>query len=339
MKRVVLDARLTRQMSVGMKAYARELRTRLPRVASEYTFVALDQGSNFGWSEQVGLVRAIRRARADVTHFLSLYAPLLAPRPYAVTIHDLIHLRYPQYFKAKVGPYYRTAVRLLCARAARVLTDDQRTVGDLQRFLGVNPEKIRVVPLGVDEVFLHAGAAPAAPRPYLLYAGNHRPHKDLRTLFAAWAALPAELEIDLYLTGSDDFEPPLREFARANGRVVALGEVSAERLAAYYAGAAAFVYPSLCEGFGLPVLEAMAAGCPAIVCEDAVAAPLRPAALTFGARDVRGACANIERVLADQGLRGRLVNAGRNIARELTWDRCARATADVYREILEERPR
>jgi len=332
-KHVGLDARLTRQMSVGMKAYARELAGRLPQAAPDLRFSIFEHGRNFSWQEQVELPRAMRRAKVDLAHFLSLYVPLMPPRPYVVTIHDLIHLRFPQYFKSKVGPYYRTVVRFAARRAARVITDDPRTVQDLQRFLGVDPARVRVIPLGVDDAFLRNAHVFAAPRPYVFYAGNHRAHKDLPTLFRAWAALPQDLELDLYVTGDDDFAQALPQ--RSLGRIVPLGDVGVDRLAAYYAGARALVHPALCEGFGLPMLEAMACGAPVVACEDAIPAVLRDAALTFAPHDAEGARSQMLRVLSDEGLRARLVNEGRALARTLTWDRCAAATAEVYREVLE----
>lgn len=148
-----MDARLTDQLSVGMKAYSTEITARLPHVAPEFTYVAFSRGQNFGWDEQIALPLAIRRARVDLVHFLALYVPLISPAASIVTIHDLIHLSFPQYFKAKVRPYYRTLVRWACARAKRVITDDQRTVADLERFLHVDAAKVRVIPLGVDEQF------------------------------------------------------------------------------------------------------------------------------------------------------------------------------------------
>jgi len=333
--RIGLDARLTRQMSVGMKTYARELAARLPHVAPEFAFVRFERGRNFGWEEHVSLPLAMRRARLDLVHFFSLYVPLFSPAPSVITIHDLIHLEFPQQFKAKVGPYYHTVVRWACARAKRIITDDERTVTDLSERLGVDAGKVRVVPLGVGEPFLSGARALPAPRPYLLYVGNHRQHKDLPTLFAAWSALARDRDLDCYLTGPDDFGGTLQQLGTARGSIVALGDVSAERLASYYAGAVALVTPARREGFGLPMLEAMAVGCPVVACVDAVPNVIAPAALTFGAGNVAELRAAVESLLADEGYRQRVVNVGRDIALSLTWNRCARATADVYGEVLE----
>ena len=336
MTNIGLDARLTRQMSVGMKTYAQQLRARLPDVAPEYRFFAFDGGENFGWEEQVRLPLAMRRARVDLVHFLSLYTPLIAGAPSVVTIHDLIHLRFPEYFKAKVGPYYRTMVRLACARAKRVITDDERTIDDLARFLGVDRAKVRVVPLGVEDRFLRPAEPYRGARPYLLYVGNHRRHKDLATLFDAWSSLPRAQSVDLYVSGPDDFGGELQRRSSADRQIVALGDVEEDRLASYYTGARALVTPALCEGFGLPMLEAMACGTVVVACEDAVPSVLEPATLTFEARKSPELRAILEDLLNDEGLRMRFVKLGSQIAASLTWDRCARATADVYREVLEE---
>jgi glycosyltransferase involved in cell wall biosynthesis len=335
--RVGLDARLTRQMSIGMKTYARELVARLPRVAPEYSYVAFSYGDNFGWNEQVRLPLAIRRAGVDFVHFLSQYVPLILPPRFAITIHDLIHLRFPHYFKSKVGPYYRTVVRRACARAERVITDDARTIDDLAELLGVERAKVRVIPLGVGESFLEPVEPFTGERPFVLYVGNHREHKDLATLFDAWSALAERWNVDLYVTGQDDFGGEVQRRSTPARAIVALGDVPAERLASFYAGARALVQPALREGFGLPMLEAMAAGCPVIACRDAVPRPLEEAAQSFPARDSGALRLELERLLADEGLRARAINSGREVARRLSWDRCARATADVYREVLEQR--
>ena len=326
-------------MSVGMQAYAREMASRLPRIEPQYDFVPFTHGSNFSWNEQVTLPLEIARAGAELTHFLSLYTPALPPKPYVITIHDLIHLRFPEYFKAKVGPYYQTVVRFACRRAERIITDDDRTVADLERFLGVDRARVRVIPLGADDRYFQPVEPYRPPRPYILYAGNHRPHKDLPTLFAAWAGLPTDIALDLYVTGADDFSDRGPQCTRPAGRIIAVGDVAESMLASFYAGARALVHPALCEGFGLPMLEAMAVGCPVVACEDAVPSVLRAAALTFPAHDAATARRAIERVINDERERERLVQHGRDLARPLTWDNCARQTAAVYREILENRMR
>jgi glycosyltransferase involved in cell wall biosynthesis len=329
---VLLDARTTRRMSVGMTAYANELAARLPRVAPDLGFEVYRRGGNFGFDEQIRLPLHIQGSAASIVHFLSLYAPLVRPRPFTITIHDLIHLRFPQYFKRSVGPYYATVVRSACARAARVITDDPRTAVDLEQLLGVDPRKTRVVPLGVDDVFLNDAEPEAAARPYFLYAGNHREHKDLPTLVGAWRALPEQYEVDLYLTGEDD-DAGLRGAGRREGALRFLGEVSPERLARLYRGASAYVHPALREGFGLPMLEAACAGTRVIACADALPRVLQGNADVFAPRDVVGLGrllqAALEAPLSDEQ-RGAL----RIAARAFTWDRCAAATAEVYREML-----
>jgi len=277
----------------------------------------------------------LRRARPRLVHFLSVYAPLLAPRPYVVTIHDLIHLRYPEYFKRSVGPYYATVVRAVCAGAARVITDDGQTVPDLERFLGVRPAKIRVIPLGVDDAYLAAAEAEPAPRPYFLYVGNHRPHKDLPTLFAAWESLDPALEVDLYLTGPDDLAPAPARPKRALGSLRFLGDVSVERLRRLYAGALALVHPSLCEGFGLPLLEAATVGTRVIACSGAIPDPLRPYVDAFAPHDVSA----LAGLLANAAAKPASRQEAQRFARTQTWDRCAERTAEVYREVLEENRR
>ncbi len=329
---VALDLPRSRHMSAGMQAYADELSARLPRVAPDLTFATLARETTLDLAEQLRLPARLRRLRPRLVHFLSVYAPFAAPRPFALTIHDLIHLRFPEFHKRTVAPYYALVVRNLCARAARVITDDERTVGDLGRFLGVPPEKVRVVPLGVDDRFLSDVEPEAVPRPFFLYVGNHRPHKDLATLFAAWAALDPALEVDLYLTGPDDLPPGTPRPGRASGEVRFLGDVGTERLARLYRSALALVHPALSEGFGLPLLEASAVGARVIACAGAVPGVLRPYVAAFPAKDVRALGALMTQAVG----RSPQSEESRLFARTFGWDRCARETAGVYREVLEE---
>ncbi|HUA09192.1 MAG TPA: glycosyltransferase family 1 protein [Candidatus Acidoferrales bacterium] len=337
MTRIGIDARRGRQISVGMRTYIEETSLRLPQVAPDFDFRIYTQGEQLAPVEQFMVPLRMWRDGVDLAHYMSHYVPLFASGPFVLTIHDLIHLRYPEMHKRTVGPYYAMVVKPACHRAARVITSDERTVADLVELLELDPGKIRVVPLAPRARFFTQAQPFAAPRPYLINVGNHRLHKDLATLLRAWSTLPRSAEIDCYFTGPDDFGGELQRLSTPYRRAIALGDVDDDALASYYAGAFALVHPSLLEGFGLPFVEAMAQGCPVIATTTSIPSPVAPAALMFAPRDVDGARAQIERLLDDQALRTTLVERGREAARALTWERTARETAAVYREIVEGR--
>jgi len=362
--RVILDARVTRQMSVGMIAYVRELARRLPAVAPDFDFVVVSNADvqpgpaatkvqlpdgvavNGSIGEQFSLPRVLRGQQEGraLVHLMSVYAPRWTPQPYVYTIHDLIHLRFPAYFKWKVRPYYALVAAHAARRACAVITDARATIGDLQRFLGVAPEAVRVVPLGVAERFALDDAPRAQQaalarerfglrRPYLLYAGNHRAHKNLETLAAAWQRVTQPC--DLVLTEDQPYSFGLDRYGRSDGRIVRPGHVSDEELLALYAGCAASVQPSLYEGFGLSVLESMAAGAPVIIAQTpALLEVAGDAALTFAPADAGALAHAIQHVLAGGAAIGALREAGRTRAKAYTWDETARKTAAIYREFL-----
>jgi glycosyltransferase involved in cell wall biosynthesis len=336
---IALDARATRQLSLGMLRYIEELLHWLPLVAPDLTFLPFEEGEVLSYGEQVALPAALRRSSAAFVHHLSLYAPVVPSIPAIVTIHDLIHMRYPRNFKTHVQPYYHLVVRMLCNRARRIITDDEKTVEDLVQYLGVSREKIRVVPLGVGGIFLDPrfdeapGEALRAEPPYLFYAGNHREHKDLATAIRAWAELPDELRLDFVLTGEDDIAPEWPRVRPNGARLRFLGTLQDARLASLLHGARALVYPSLCEGFGLPMLEALAVGTLVIASDRAIPEVLRSHAITFKAGDAVALRRAILTLLANdfQDRQRR-----RSYSANFTWERTARATAAVYREVLEE---
>ena len=333
--RIGLDARCGKRISVGMATYMREVSARLPIVAPEFDYRVYTHGQNLGIAEQILLPLELARDRIDLTHYMAHYVPAFAGGRFVFTIHDLIHLRFVEFFRAYIGPYYNTVVKRACRKAARIITSDERTIADLVHYFDVDPAKIRVIPLAPRERFFTPAMPFRGERPYLLNVGNHREHKDIPTLLEAWSSLPERYEIDLYLTGADDLNGELQRRSTAKRKAIALGDVSDDQLASYYAGAHALVHPALLEGFGLPFVEAMAQGCPVIATTESIPSPLAASSLQFAPRDVEGVRHQIERLLDDQGLRGDLVERGRAAAKLLTWDQTARATADVYREVLE----
>jgi len=329
---IALDVRETSHTSAGMLAYVRALRRLLPRVAPDLRISEVGGGDNFDLAEQVGLPLRLARLRPGLVHFPTPFVPRVVPAPYVVTVHDVIDLEFPQYAKRKVGPYWRHVVGPVLRRARAVITDDDATVGLLERYLRVDPVRVRVIPLGVD------APDPLPPpvaggRPYFFYAGNHRPHKDLATLVAAWASLPDRYAIDLVLTG--DEEPSLRAVRHACGELAFAGAIGEEELWRLHQGALAYVHPALREGFGLPLLEAVRAGTPVIAAETATPAVLKPYVHRYDPHDIVALRSLLLRAVEQPEVFARDAVSARAATVALTWERTVRATADLYRELLD----
>ncbi|HYW52429.1 MAG TPA: glycosyltransferase [Dongiaceae bacterium] len=329
---IVLDVRETSHMSAGMLAYMRALRRWLPRVAPELALAEFGSGDNFDGAEQLAMPLALARLRPRLVHFPTPFVPRVVPAPHVVTVHDVIDLEFPQYAKRKVGPYWRHVVGPVLRSARAVITDDDATVALLERFLRVDPARVRVVPLGVDAPDPMPDPV-VRPRPYLFYAGNHRPHKDLATLIAAWASLPDADAVDLILTGPEN--PALRIAPPVHGgELIFGGEKSAADMWRLHRGALAYVQPALREGFGLPLLEALRAGTPAIASDAATPAVLAPYVHRYAAHDVVALRALLLRAVEHRDALAAEAERARTATAHLTWERTARATADVYRELL-----
>ncbi|MDB5093218.1 MAG: glycosyl transferase family 1 [Candidatus Eremiobacteraeota bacterium] len=325
MIRVALAARPTRRASAGMQAYTRALLERLPRVAPDIELIPV--------TAPVALHPfALRAARAQVTHLPYLEVSPFVQRPYVAMVHDLLHLRHPELFSRATAAYWRIVAAPLYRGAARLLVSDPRVADDCVMRLGVARDRIRVVPLGYGDAI--ADATPwTAARPYAFYAGNHQPHKDLTTLYAAWAALPDDVAIDLVLTGPD--EPDVRaRYLRANGTIAFLGDLDEATLARRFRGALAYVQPSLSEGFGIPVLEAAVAGTPVLATPEGMPAIVAPYAGAFPPGDVRALAAQLAGIARDPERARERAAEGAADLRAYTWDRFAAATAAVYREVV-----
>lgn len=359
---VALDARITRQMSAGMRTYVVELVKRLPKVAPDLRFIAAmnvempthpDLGvirigeataRNASLGELFELPKILASMGPSVAHYMTPYAPRWSRAPYVYTIHDAIHLRYPQYHSWKIPWYYRFVAGPVARGARAVLVPTHATAADLHRYLEVRSSATRIVPLGVSESFavpnterdavgVRAREQFGLQRPYFLYAGNHRRHKNVETLVAAWASMAAPS--DLVITEDDPFAFDVDRYVRQDGRIVKVGHVGGRDLIGLYAGCAGSVQPSLYEGFGLSVLEAMAAGAPCIVAETpALLEVAGDAALRFPPADVAALAAAMMKVLTDSAAAAGLREAGRARVAHFSWDATARATASVYRESI-----
>jgi alpha-1,3-rhamnosyl/mannosyltransferase len=294
------------------------------------------------------LARAARRDRADVFHAPHYVCPPWLPCPAVVTIHDLIHLRFPPRHRHPVAPLYaRVMLRLAVRRGRRLITVSESTRRDLVDRLGARPERIRVIPNGVGPPFepdeaperRDAGlAALGAEAPYFLFVGNPLPHKNLGGLLDAFAGLPPALG-RLVLAG---IPPPARPHVEALAaardladRVRILAPLPAPTLARLYQGARAVVCPSLWEGFGLAALEAMACGAPVVAANrGGLPEVVGDAALLVDPTDVDALREAMYTLAVQDPLRAALRTRGLVRARAFSWRYVAEATVAVYQEAL-----
>ena len=280
----------------------------------------------------VGLPRTLRRLRPALGHFNYVIPPAFRG-PAVLTVHDLSFERHPGLMSPRDLLLFRTFVPRSARRAGRVLAVSERTKRDLVERYGIAEGKVVVTPNGVDPIFRPDGGAPERP-PYALFVGGIQPRKDPVSAIEALGRLNGDL--GLVLVGAEKRGGRrVRRVIRSLGleqRVELTGYLKREELAGLYRGAACLVFPSRYEGFGLPVLEAMASGTP-VVASNAGALPevAGNAAILVEPGDPVALADGIERALAD---RERLVQLGLERARGFSWTETARQTLAVYRELL-----
>lgn len=360
----------------GMETYARELIPELTRAAPEHRFTAfvnLDAAGSPGpWSErtetvvvgvrarnrlewvrgeQLLLPRLARRAGIDLLHSFASTAPASGAFRRVVTIHDLIYRIVPQAHPGIRSLGMRVLVPLAARTSDRIIAVSASTKRDLETFLRVPARKIDVVPHGVG-ISQHAEALPPAEvralldadeRPIVLSVSAKLAHKNLRRLIAAVGRIPAEERPLLVLPGyATKHEEELKAVAARLGvaeDVRFLGWISDEQLEGLYAAASCCVLPSLAEGFGLPVLEAMARSVP-VACSGrgALGEVAGDAALLFDPESEAEMAGAIERLLRDPSEAGRLVERGRERVAKFSWSAAAAGTLGAYERALSPDP-
>jgi glycosyltransferase involved in cell wall biosynthesis len=262
------------------------------------------------------------RAGLDVLHCTTYRAPLRSRTPVVVTVHDLAVLRYPQHFPAWTRLYGRTWLRPTLRAAARVIAVSEFTKREVVALADVPAERVRVVPNATDDsVFTAEG--PSAEGDYVLALGTLEPRKNLPRL----AQATRRLGLELRLVGAAGWG---RVDVDGDG-VRWLGRLPDDEVAALYRGALCFAYPSLYEGFGIPILEAMRCGAPVVTSAgSAMEEVAGPAAELVDPRDPAAIAEGISRAIER---RTELRAAGLERAGLFSWETAARATADVYREV------
>ena len=366
--RIAIDARKLHDFGIG--TYIRNLLRHLARTDTDNEFVllcgeadlgvaaqlgpnfraVLEPSPNYSLREQVHVPWVLRRERPDVYHAPHYVLPAGVRCPSVVTIHDCIHLMFPQYLPNRLAYAYARAQMWAAARRSDcILTVSEASKRDILHLFNVSPEKIVVVYNAIDTHFSVTPSDDAVTRVreryqldhrFVLYVGNIKPHKNLVRLIEAFDELRrGELE-DLKLLIIGDQISRLPALRRAVHRhklhkhVRFLGYLADDQLAILYRLASVFAFPSLYEGFGLPPLEAMASGTP-VVTSNVSSLPevVGDAAVLVNPYDVDAIVDGLRRVLTNPALAAEMGQKGIARAREFSWERSVAKTWGVYQQI------
>jgi len=314
----------------------------LPRIACPV--------SPFSIRQQWIVPKQLHRAKAILYHSPYYLMPYIPGVPTVLTCYDLIPLIYPQYFSVLQRLIFRIAHAFALKTADRIIAISQTTKADLIIRFRLAPQRITVIPGAADAYFQpqsHDRIAAvrrryALPEKYVLYVGSNKPHKNLQRLIEAWKIAECGMrnaECKLVIAGHwDERYPEAKKLSEESGlknKVLFIGQVEDSNLPALYSGAQLFVFPSLYEGFGLPVIEAMACGVP-VLCSSVSSLPevTGDAALLVGPLDVNSLAAAMNRLLADEVLRREMSRKGLVQAGKFSWERTARETVNVYTGVV-----
>ncbi|MGH9337197.1 MAG: glycosyltransferase family 4 protein, partial [Vicinamibacteria bacterium] len=356
----------------GIGTYLRNLIRNLPRCDSRNDYYLLcyaqDQellkslspafhhhfvtAPNYSISEHWSISLALRRIKADLFHAPHYVLPALVPCPAVVTVHDVIHLLFPQYLPSRFAMHYaRKMIGRALSRAQLVMTVSKASKRDLLGFFDVDESKILVIPNGIDPSMTRDLTLEEIERVRrrfqltgrnALFVGNIKPHKNVERLIAAFALLrqdPAFSDLTLIVVGDDISKyPSLRravERHRVRPHVRFFGFVPEMTLVALYRAADIFVFPSLYEGFGFPPLEAMANGTPVVTSKiSSLPEVVGDAALTVDPYNIEEIATAMKTLLSDGALRERLSARGRERAVSFSWEKAVAQIHAAYMKVL-----
>jgi glycosyltransferase involved in cell wall biosynthesis len=310
--------------------------------------IVVNSSPKYSVRELFTVSREVNRKGYDLFHAPHYTYPYGIREKGVVTIHDLIHLRFPQHFSRGQRLYARAIIGHACRSADAVVVDSEFTKKDLLKTFRIPEEKIHTIHLGVGSMYrpseapTELGASHTAlgiTRPYILYVGSLKPHKNVPLLLKAFGQIRRDVDVQLVLAGEKlDAYPELRvlrdRLMLGRDMVVAAGTNQTD-LISLYQHASALVMPSLYEGFGLPLVEAMACGVP-VVGSRATSIPevVGDAGVLIDPFDVGDLASALLRVLNDEGLRETLRVCGLHRASQFTWERCGEKTLQLYELVV-----
>lgn len=354
--RVAIDGSSRQGRKTGIGVYTENLLGALRTAEPDIDIFELNDGADANqrtdrriWREQFALPRLARQASADILHLPGFAAPARASCPVVLTVHDLIGVLFARDFPPVARFYWSRWLPFTLRFPNILIANSEHTRKDVINLVGVPPDRIRVVYPGRDERFrpiadreelAQVRAEMNLPEPFLLFVGTLEPRKGVDTLIRAFARLASEILDSLVIVGKRGWywEQTLALVDRLGlgRRIRLLDYVPDGTLPLLYNLAHAFVFPSRYEGFGLPVLEAMACGIP-VVSSNAASLPeiVGDAGLLFPPDNVDALSHAIVRIVGDAGLRASLRECGLRQARRFDWTVSAHETAQVYRETYE----
>lgn len=293
--------------------------------------------AKYSLMEHLSLPWMARRYGVDVFHAPHYTLPFFLTCRSVVTIHDLIHLQFPEYLPTG---FHRGYARIMTTAAAKkadlIITVSENSRNDIKHLLGVDEEKVRVIYNGVEEKFFENKAGWTEKRDHILLVTSPKPHKNLEGALRAFSMISNRITQELIVAGEPpDNGSPIYDLIEKNGitdRVTFRGRLSGDELRELYAGALILVSLSRYEGFGLPAIEAMASGA-AVVLSDVSSHPevAGDAAILVDPDDTRGASEAMFRLISDATLREEYIRRGFEQARRFSWKDAARKTLECYR--------
>ena len=268
-------------------------------------------------------------------------APLWSQCRHVVMVHDFIPLRFPKRFSPLI-PYHRYYVPQDLNQAKHIICNSQATADDIMKFCQISSSKISPILLGYDSQHFQTSSelGQRSPNPYFLYIGRHDPYKNISRLIYAFASLKSSCEYQLWLSGPSDerYTPALKKQVQALGiadQVKFLDYVPYDDLPKIISGAIALVFPSLWEGFGLPVLEAMACGTPVITSNlSSLPEVAGDAAILIDPYKVEEITDAMQAIANDTGLRSHLSQLGLQRATKFSWEKTGQATVEVLKRFM-----
>ncbi|RXZ41162.1 glycosyltransferase family 1 protein, partial [Agromyces binzhouensis] len=361
--RILVDLLFHTGRKGGMESYVRELYPRLGSLRPDLEFVGLASTElaaagapwfpgelvasgrsgedRVAWArgEVLDVSRHAARIDADLVHAPANLGPLRSRTPVVLTVHDLLPFRHPEYVPGPYAPVLRWMIRGAARAARRVLTVSESTARDLADLLGLDRTRIDVVPLAGGAAGATTGAAADVHRSddLVLAIGNRMPHKNFIALLEAVALVPAERRPRVVVTGSHDADPLAPEVRRLglDERVRLERWVAPAELERLYAEAALFAFPTRFEGFGLPLIEAMARGVPVVASDLPVLREVGGDAARWVDPDDHLALSRaIDSLLSDPIERERMSRAGLERAARFSWERTARGTLESFERAL-----